>query len=198
MSDTWTIDLQWRLNGINQFDANANDRVYDTFKSLYSGDALHLSASSKVGEVFERPMSLGSPKFKSSAGRKSPTADRHLSPRGLVSSLIIDTKSSMISEDRKDDITVTEMLQVKRERAQTDVQMKKERDRAVTAEARVHDLENQIVELEAKMASMKEQHDRDASELRKALEMSLSREQRLKYSNEEAYELLTLYGVKDI
>jgi dGTP triphosphohydrolase len=85
-----------------------------------------------------------------------------------------------------------------KERAQTDIQLQEERDKNIVLNETIDKLNTNIHELKQEIVTMNEQHANELQTLKKLLHDSMRRETRLRELNQEAYTLLTLYGIQNI
>jgi hypothetical protein len=87
-------------------------------------------------------------------------------------------------------------LKVRKERAQSDLLLKRERERAVLAETESSLLQEHLVSLESDHATERLRHEAEVTTLKDQLERSLQRERNLHALNSEAYRLLVLHGLQ--
>lgn len=85
---------------------------------------------------------------------------------------------------------------VRRERAQVEIQLRQERERCLSHEQTIADLTSQVAELKQVAQITEDGHNREIQELRELFAASMRREQELRELNQEAYALLTLYGIE--
>jgi hypothetical protein len=88
--------------------------------------------------------------------------------------------------------------QVRKERAQTELTLQRERERNIKAEATIVDQAAEILRLQQQLEAHTVKYDTDTAALRQALEESQEREKYLKELSDEAYELMTMYGVRKV
>lgn len=89
-------------------------------------------------------------------------------------------------------------LKVRKERAQADLQLQRERDRAILAETALQSTMMELESTRAELATLQDQFAKTTDELRFALEQSLQRERKLQGVNDEANQLLILSGLNSL
>jgi alkyl hydroperoxide reductase subunit AhpF len=87
---------------------------------------------------------------------------------------------------------------VRKERAQTELTLQRERERNIKAEATIVDQAAEILRLQQQLEAHTAKYEVDTAALREALEESQEREKYLKELSDEAYELMTMYGVRKV
>ncbi len=87
---------------------------------------------------------------------------------------------------------------MRKERAQSDLQFKREVQRAELAESEVQQLQTQLENLESLLLAQKTQNDADMQALRAELERSVWREQQLQAVVAETHRLLVLNGINSL
>lgn len=87
---------------------------------------------------------------------------------------------------------------MRKERAQTDIQLQQERDKNVVLTDNVDRLQQDLASLRLEMEKSSTQHTKELNDLKKLLAESMRREAELRELNQEAYSLLTLYGINSI
>jgi O6-methylguanine-DNA--protein-cysteine methyltransferase len=87
---------------------------------------------------------------------------------------------------------------VRKERAQSELALQRERERNLAAEATILAQAAEIAALQQQLADSQTAYEKDTQTLRQALQESGERERHLQELSDEAYGLLTLYGVKKI
>lgn len=89
-------------------------------------------------------------------------------------------------------------LQVRKERAQTELSLNRERDKLLTAENAIVDQAAEILSLQQTIEALQSKYVTDTDALKEQLRLSEEREAALKELNEESYNLMTMYGVKKV
>lgn len=89
-------------------------------------------------------------------------------------------------------------LKVRKERAQTELALQRERERSITAEATITEQAAEILRLQQQLVAQAARYDTDTTALQQALQQSQAREQYLTELSDEAYELMTMYGVRKV
>ena len=87
---------------------------------------------------------------------------------------------------------------MRKERAQTELALQRERDKLATAESTIMDQAAAILSLQQSIEEQNTKYTVDTEALQEKLRLSEERERALKELNEEAYLLLTMYGVKKV
>lgn len=87
---------------------------------------------------------------------------------------------------------------MRKDRAQTELTLQRERERNIAAEAAIVDQAAEILRLQQQLEEQAARYDTDTAALRRALQESQERERYLKELSDEAYDLLTLYGVRKV
>lgn len=202
--DTWTLDLHWRSYGVNRFDENVEEKVTTSMESLYPEKTNTRSRSSmKIGTVHQGSYRRYS-KLKSSNSllELSSTLPVFGVPQSPSQTPIRKSELKSNFPDfetfRREEELAENLIQVKRERARTNVQMKYERERAVRAEKMIEDLRKEVEMLRMNAEEMKKAHNEECSNLRRDLQESQMREEQLKELNREAYNLLILHGFQKL
>jgi hypothetical protein len=113
------------------------------------------------------------------------------------SSILGHTLSNLsLTQDSK--LAESAFHKVRRERAQASLLLQRERERAMRAEDREQKLLLEIGALHQQIKDIRENHEKESSQLRKELEKSVSKEAKYRALNEEAYQLLLLHGIDSI
>lgn len=194
------MSLNWLSNDINRFTGNVSQRFEETYEILYTETvpSKSLFLRTKVGEVYERPQTIknsimDSYRINSNVEQSKDTME----DQGLFGSTQIPLSSSTNEfKSQQFDATITnEILTLRRNRAITTVELNREKQRIIELEQLFREQENKIVTLTNSISDLELKHERECSELRKALENSVQKEIKLRQLNEEAYELLTLQGL---
>jgi vacuolar-type H+-ATPase subunit I/STV1 len=201
--DIWALDVHWRPYGFSRFDGNMEEKVDASMESLYPEKVgTRPRSPSKIGAVHQGSYRRYS-KFKSSKSLLEFSASQP------VFGLPFSPSSSTIKPEHKSNIPNFEtfrreeelaenLLQVKRERACTDVQMKTERERALQAERVVEDLRDEVKVLRKKLEETERIYKEECLQLQQELQEKQKREQQLKELNQEAYDLLILHGFQTL
>lgn len=87
---------------------------------------------------------------------------------------------------------------MRKERAQTELALLREREKCAAADATIAERSAEISLLQASLHGLQEKYDAEVGDLREQLRQSLAREKHLKELNDEAYLLLTLHGVRKL
>lgn len=95
-------------------------------------------------------------------------------------------------------IIVYKCFQLKKERALTDIQLQNEREYNVQLEQKLQDTTTELTTVQTSLQTMESSYQQEIEQLKESLRGSLERERKLQELNEEAYSLLTLYGLKQI
>ena len=90
------------------------------------------------------------------------------------------------------------ILQMRKERAQSEILLQGERGRLSAAEVRITELQGALAQREQELHAQKLQYDADVSALQQSLSKAHEREKYLKELNTEAYQLLEMYGANKI
>lgn len=85
---------------------------------------------------------------------------------------------------------------MRKERAQSDLQLKRERDRAESAESELSSLQAQLREAQAALAEERTRHEGEVNALKTQLARSLKRESDLQALRAEAHSLMILQGIQ--
>lgn len=87
---------------------------------------------------------------------------------------------------------------MRKERAQTELALNRERDKLLTAENAIVDQAAEILSLQQTIEALQSKYVLDTDALKEQLRLSEERERVLKELNEESYNLMTMYGVKKV
>eukprot|EP01034_Spumella_vulgaris_P024323 gene24323-30646_t len=106
------------------------------------------------------------------------------------------TSSSNVREGSDDADVGHAFLKVRKERAQSDLLLKRERERAILAETESRLFQEHLVSLESDFSAERLRYEAEIAVLKEQLEHSLQRERDLHSLNGEAYRLLVLHGMQ--
>lgn len=87
---------------------------------------------------------------------------------------------------------------MRKERAQTELALNRERDKLLIAENAIVDQAAEILSLQQTIEALQSKYVTDTDALKEQLRLSEERERSLKELNEESYNLMTMYGVKKV
>ena len=186
-AETWVLDLKWRPNGVQQFDHTHDKRTDYMLKSQLI-EVEDLAKSNNLNTE-ENNMDTTKQTFLSKSS-SVPSLMRNSSTLGHTVSNLSLTQDSKLAESA--------FHKVRRERAQASLLLQRERERAMRAEDREQKLLLEIGALHQQIKDIRENHEKESSQLRKELEKSVSKEAKYRALNEEAYQLLLLHGIDSI
>ena len=183
-AETWILDLKWRPNGVQQFDHTHHKRTDHMVKSQLIENEDFIE-SNQIDDINKSKHSLLN---KSSS---VPTLMKTNSSFGhSLSNPALSQDSIKLADSA--------FIKVKRERAQASLLLQRERERAMRAEDREQKLLLEIAALNQQIKDIRENYEKESSQLRKELEVSVKKEAKYRALNEEAYNLLLLHGINDI
>lgn len=87
---------------------------------------------------------------------------------------------------------------MKKERALSDIQLQHEREYNVQLEKKLSDTQKELQEAKEGTQSIEAKYQEEIQQLKELLSQALGRERKLQDLNEEAYTLLTLYGMQQV
>lgn len=183
-AETWTLDLNWRPNGVQQFDHTHDKRTEHMVKS----QLMEIEDYSKYNTI-EEGLNNDTKLTLLSKSLSVPTLLKSAS-NTFGNSLNLTASDSKSAESA--------FHKVRKERAQASLLLQRERERAMRAEDREQKLLLEIAALHQQIKDIRENHEDESSQLRKELEKSVSKEARYRALNEEAYQLLLLHGINSI
>ena len=216
-ADVWALDLQWRPSGVAQFDdsiGRIGEREIMRITQGKSGaesvrDLHQLAASASESDMMKMDRKK---KARDEAILRSHSyAVLEVGGTSAQTINLANDNPAATAEDMLDhehppedvnDFDLEELgsaiHKVRREKILADLQTVMERERADKAEEEVGQLRGQLVAMQLKMQEMEEAREGEASELRKAIELSVAKARKLEIMNEEAYHLLVLQGADKI
>jgi hypothetical protein len=89
-------------------------------------------------------------------------------------------------------------LKVRKDRAQSELSLHRERERSLAAEALVVAQAEEIATLKQQLALLQDKYDTDCADFKEQLRQGAAREEYLKGLSNESFELLTLYGIRNM
>jgi len=102
-------------------------------------------------------------------------------------------------QDIKEDVLISEAIhKLKKDRALTDIQLQSEREYNIQLEKKLQDVGTELTSVKSSLQENTVIYQDEINTLTALLEESLFRERKLRELNNEAYSLLTLYGIGQI